>query len=334
MARIGSHGPQLESLYESLLKAEPTNSALLYLRGRLFDDHKLAADYFARSEQADPQNPYPIHALAFDDIAAARWQEAKTRLDRVIQSDPEDRQFRSEWATACVATGQFDAAEKEFRTLLQRDPTDWQSVIELCQVFAAEGKRAEADQLVTSLDRVIRAGHPEAADQIQFITQCRLLYAFGDFAALEEEARKHVSDEGRTPLFFALVEQNRPEEAAKVLPLSTATDPLLWLGGSLAFQLAGKTNGARQWREPAIKVFRTGSEDSMRAADLLEGKLAPTPEVVDELILPAPLKALVLANLASTHPEQRDALSAAARRLNVERAFPYHLVQRAIASAR
>jgi hypothetical protein len=70
----------------------------------------------------------------------------------------------------------------------------------------------------------------------------------------------------------------------------------------------------------------------LRTAALLEGRAAPTPSALDDIIFPAPLKAALIANLAMTHPDRRDKLNAAARQLNVERSFPYHLVQRATAS--
>ena len=38
------------------------------------------------------------------------------------------------------------------------------------------------------------------------------------------------------------------------------------------------------------------------------------------------------ASLALTHPEARDRLNALARKLNVERSFPYHLIKRVTAS--
>jgi hypothetical protein len=49
---------------------------------------------------------------------------------------------------------------------------------------------------------------------------------------------------------------------------------------------------------------------------------------LDDLILPAKPKAIVLAALALKHPTRRAELGAAARRFNVDRTYPYHLIQR------
>ncbi len=45
--------------------------------------------------------------------------------------------------------------------------------------------------------------------------------------------------------------------------------------------------------------------------------------------MPPAAKAALLANLAFTHPARKNELLAFARRLNVVRLYPYHLIERA-----
>jgi tetratricopeptide (TPR) repeat protein len=63
--------------YSRLLEADPANSALLYLRGRIESDRAVATDYFQRSTKADPNNPFPHFALSYERIAAGDWQAAR-----------------------------------------------------------------------------------------------------------------------------------------------------------------------------------------------------------------------------------------------------------------
>jgi len=317
--------------YDELLKADTDNSALLYLRGRLCGDHARGAELFVRAHQADENNPYPIYAMAYDQIAAGNWPGAKPLLDRVVELRPQDQQLRASWNTACLALGQFDQAEKEFRSRLQRDPADLKSTVHLCDVLAAQGRRTEAENAIADLARATRSRFPTFAEEARRTVQNHFLYSIGDFAGLEKAARADHSPAGRTALFLALIEQNRLEEATRVYSVDDVKDPLVLLAVSLAWQMAGNTNEAQQWQAPLLKTLHSGGADSLRTAAMLEGRAAPSPSSLADIIVPAPLKAALIADLAVTHPDRRDKLNAAARQLNVERSFPYHLVQRATA---
>jgi len=138
---------------------------------------------------------------------------------------------------------------------------------------------------------------------------------------------------GKSGLQFALIEQGRVEDAGNVYPAQEMNRPVALLSLSLAGRLARKTNEAAAWQSAALKVLRTSGVDSERAVAALESTTSPTDAALDEIALPVGLKALVLAELAATHPEDRARLAAKARRLNVSRAFPHHLIERATAPA-
>jgi tetratricopeptide (TPR) repeat protein len=322
---------QLLGVYDDLLKADPNNSALLYLRGRICGDHALAADLFALAHKADELNPYPIYAMGFDKAAVGNWEAAKLLLDRAVELRPDDPQFRVEWAVACVALGQFDQPEKEYQAKLQLKPTDWQSALHLCDVLVAAGKRKEAEQTIADLVRATRARFPASAEQVQRVVQNHYLYAVGDFAGLEKANRLDKSLTGKVHLFCALLEQNRLEEATTIYSAEKVKEPLFLLALSLTSHLAGKPGEAQQWQAPLLQAFHSSGADGLRAADLLEGKVEPTQSALDAIVLSPTLKAALLADLAATHPDRRKELNAAARQLNVDRSFPYHLIQRATA---
>jgi hypothetical protein len=199
-------------------------------------------------------------------------------------------------------------------------------------VLVAQGRRTEAEKAIADLVRATPSRFPTSVEEVRTAVQSHYLYSIGDFHGLEKAARVNRSPAGKTAQFYALIEQNRLEEATGVYSVDDVKDPLVLLAVSLAWQMAGKTNEAQQWQAPLLKTLHSGGADSLRTAALLEGRAAPTPSVLDDIIFPAPLKAALIANLAMTHPDRRDKLNAAARQLNVERSFPYHLVQRATAS--
>jgi tetratricopeptide (TPR) repeat protein len=330
---LGHPGAErLLGIYGALAEAEPTNSALLYLYGRICGDHKRGAEFYARARQADETNPYPLFATAYDQISGGDWQGAKLLLDRVIELNPEGEQFLEEWGIACLALQEFGPAEKAWRSRLDRDPMDWKSMIRLCDLLVAQGKQAEAQRAIGQMERAMPASAAESARQLHAVLWNHYHYSAGDFAALEQAARADRSLEGRTALFYALVEQGRLEEAGKVLSANDLRDPAQLLGASLAWNLAGKTGESNPWQAALLDVLHSGGADSHRAAALLEGKTAPVQWALDDTVFQARFKAGLLALLAQTHPSMRERLNTAARQLNVERVFPYHLVERATGS--
>lgn len=328
-----SNGVKLISLYEGMLKAEPENSALLYLRGRICGDRAEGRDFFKRAFAADETNPYPIYALAHEQASLGHWDLAKPLLTRVVELRPDDLRFRDDWKTVCIAVGKPDEAEQVYRAELKREPGNWKPAYSLCDVLVAEGKREEAQQVISNVVRIVRFRDAEAAEEIRQGGLNRYYYAVGDFAALEKAARTQHDEAGKTALFSALIEQNRVEEAVKIYPMDKISNPHFLLAVSLAWRVAGKTDEAEKWLAPVLKSFRSGGADSLRAANLLEGKVAPTQSALDDVGLPSQFKAVLIAYLAATHPERRDELNALSQRLMVDRFFPYHLVKRATAGS-
>ena len=133
--------------------------------------------------------------------------------------------------------------------------------------------------------------------------------------------------------FQGLLEQGRVAEALKANPAdpedSWEESGIYALVVSLAWSLERNTAEAGQWRDRAITALETGNADAWRAAQLLRRDVASTEAELDAVYLAANSKAILLACLSVRHPARRDVLASAARRLNVERGFPYHLLQRA-----
>jgi predicted negative regulator of RcsB-dependent stress response len=245
---------------------------------------------------------------------------------------PADPQFRNEWRLACRGLKQYDEAEADLRAQLKEQPTGVAVTMELCEVLAAQGKRDEAEHAIADLERAYVAASPDNAQLVEAVAQRHLLYALGDFTALENAARTdRKSAGGKLALFRALIEQNKLDEAAKVLPASDNMAFEDLLGMVLALRLAGRTDDARTWQEVLISDYRSGNAMMRLEANLLEGKAAPTEDTLDQLNMSVPMKAVFVANLAATHPEARERLNAVARTLNVELSFPHYLIERAAA---
>jgi hypothetical protein len=128
----------------------------------------------------------------------------------------------------------------------------------------------------------------------------------------------------------ALVAAGRPKDAAQDPALQEAlNEPWTALALSVAYSLSGDAKQAAAWREKACAALERQDTDSKRAAALLCGVKAPSRKQLDNVELSPNLKALLLAALAIRFPEQKAELAAWARRMNVGRLPPYHLVRKA-----
>jgi hypothetical protein len=236
-----------------------------------------------------------------------------------------------------LALGEYDALERELRDKLKRNPVDFAAAMQLCEVLVAAGKTNDAAQTVHTFELAARNRQGDSAADISKHLRRRLLYATGDFAGLEKLAAPDKSPAGQFARFQALIEQGRVAEALKVKaadPNNSDEDKALeGLVVALAWTVQGNAAEAAQWSERTLKALEAISADWARAAELLRSLEPPAQSGLDEIALPAAPKAVLLATLAHRHPARRAELSAAARRFNIGRAFPYHLVQRATATA-
>jgi tetratricopeptide (TPR) repeat protein len=328
---------RLAAEYDALLKAEPDNSPLLYLRGRVSATRDESRRYFERSAAADPKNAYPIYAQGYDRMALGDWAAARGFLQKALALRPDDATFARYLAQARFALGEYDALERELRDQLKRNSVDMAAAMELCDVLVAAGKTNDAAQTVRAFELASRNRQGDSAADISKHLRRQLLYATGDFAGLEKHAAPDHSPAGQFARFEALIEQGRVTEALKVKAAdSNESDEDKAFEGlvvALAWTVQGNAAEAAQWSERTSKALETSAADWTRAAVLLRSLAPPAQSELDEIALPAGAKAVLLATLAHRHPARRAELSSAARRFNIGRAFPYHLVQRATAMA-
>jgi tetratricopeptide (TPR) repeat protein len=322
--------------YDAMLEAEPDSSALLYLRGRLCANHAEGRRWFERAREADPRNPYPYYALAYDRMAVGDWGGARGLMTHAVELRPADDGFVQAVTLIRMALGEFTSLEEEQRARLVRNPLDFLATARLCESLAAQKRGGQAEVLIGAFERAATARNRASAGEAVNALRRQLLYANGDFAALEKSAAGDRSPNASNYLFWALVEQGRLAEAVKIHPLSDPGEdnPFHFLTVAIAWRLGGNEDEAGRWRARALKLLEIGEADWKRAAVLLGRVADPTQAELDDIVLPVNSKAILLMALAQRHPAMRTELFAASRHFNVSRSFPYHLLRRAGEDAR
>jgi tetratricopeptide (TPR) repeat protein len=330
--------PALIAEYDAWLAAEPTNSALLYLRGRIEGNRTQVRQYFEQARQADANNPYPLYALGYESMVAGDWDAARPLFAQAAKLHPQDQAFEHWLTTARLALGESAEIEQATQKQLAGNPADFSMAIRLIDALVAQGKRDEAIKACKAFARACSRKYGAAGNSVANLLRGHALYALGDFAELETVAAPETAATARTIRWQAMVEQGHMADALKSLPAPEPDDEdyrsVRALALAVAFREAGNTAEAEHWLKQACQNLAKGNEDNSMAATMLDRATAPTLAEAQALKLRPQLKAVWLAAIILQRPAARADLAPLARKLNVDRAFPYHLIERVTAETR
>jgi tetratricopeptide (TPR) repeat protein len=326
--------PALVGQYEAMLSADSTNSALLYLLGRITASPDDRRSLFKRAALMDPRNAYAHFALGYERMLSGDWDGAVTNLDRAVQLDPKDQGFTYWLFLSRRAAGQDVGLEQELRKVLEREPLNSTAVVFLIDTLAAQRRTADVAVAVAEFDRACRALHVPGAAAAIAVMRRHGLYAVGDFVELEKDASGDTSPAGRKALIEALLEQGRLDEALKLRGLPEKDDLTHALAFAVAFNHAGDQKNAAVRLNEAVQMMERADADTFRALSIFNKPTVPTTAELEDVELPPQIKAIFLTALFQKHKETHKELASFARRLNVQRVFPYHLVQRVTEESR
>jgi hypothetical protein len=232
-----------------------------------------------------------------------------------------------------LALGEDAAVEHETRSKLARDPADAAIAIRLIDALVNQNKRSEVSQTCNAFAGACRKKYGPEGSSVANAIRFHALYALGDFVELQNALATEKPSIARNIRLQAMLEQGLVAEAAKGLTSGQESDEdnygsLLPLAFYLAYSQAGDRTEAARWLKHAQTSLEHGSQEEVIAAQALSNFKPPTLVEAKTLIMPPQLKAALLAAIIQQHPEVRAELAPLARTLNVERVFPYHLIQR------
>ena len=324
---------QLAADYSKQLEAEPTNSALMYLRGRVAMSREESRQWFQRAAETDTNNAYAFFALGYDEMSHAEWAKARVCIARAAQLRPEQDDFSHHFALVRLALGEYSELEKELRERIARHPLDYAAARRLCDVLVGQKRAADATEFVRTFQIAAARASSQVGEANRALRR-HLLYVTEDFATLEKESAQDNSPEGQYSRFIALIELGRTEDAIKLLPLDSKgnTDPFHILDTAIALKLAGNALESSRWLTRALQLLEQGTDDMIRAAAVLRKSTPPTTMELDNIALVPEAKAAVVAALAQLHPARHAELSALALKLNVSPGYPQHLIATAMAA--
>jgi tetratricopeptide (TPR) repeat protein len=319
--------------YDKQLAKEPNNSALLYLRGRVAVGREESSQWFQRAVEADDRNAYANYALAYNHLYRADWAGARQYLAKVVKLEPENEEFATAFFQCRLALGEFAELEAEARKQVAGPKATFMTHYRLMELLTVQNRIKDAESIMTGYVNSVQSKSPEAARKIERILKNYLFYAAGDFAMMERLAKADKTGLSKTALFQALAEQGKMNEALKAYPAEAEEehDAIDYLATSLACFQANDLAEATVWRVKAIEQLKKGSEEEILAARILGGEVTPQFATIDDIGMTPERKSIFLAAVGLQHPVLKNELFALARKLNIGRSYPYHLVARTVA---
>jgi tetratricopeptide (TPR) repeat protein len=319
------HLPKLITEYDALIQAEPKDADLLYLRGRLCISKKEAVDFYNRALGLNFNNAYAQFGLASTEASVGSWNLAKPHITMARSMRPDVIDFQDAAFEIQMAMGDFENLESGLAEAVAQNPRDLTLNILLCDVLAAAGKNEAAMKACEAFEKAVADSNQNPG--IGFRT--RVLYSIGDFEALAKLTASEQSEGAQTGYFEAMVEQGKLNEALSVSPIDApeSRNPFHFIALSIALKAASDEEKAAACMKRAIDLlgFRP---DYARMAEFLK---QPGPvrlmDVLDVPLTPK-FKAIVMVALAQKYPLLGKDFLAAARRLNVDRSYPYHMLNR------
>ncbi len=320
--------------YEAMLAADPHNSALLYLVGRLEPERSKAADYYQRAIDADARNAYPRMALAFDHVSDGDFAGAKSLAGEACRLRPRHAQMADLLYDIRFALNEYEPLEKELRQRQVEESNECQLQKKLLQVLAAQGKRDAARAADAAYaERMSRIATGEAADAA-LQSRLALDYLLGDMRDYLAESRRLKRPADGYGVFAAQLELDSLPEAQAALNTCGDHPPAdAALLMSLAWSEDGQPQRAAEWRKKAVEALRSYGRQGTQMIALLEKGDVRLSEVGDVPVA-QPMGAVFLAVLAEGSKAGRAELLQRARVLNTNTFFPHEFLRRMLAKMR
>jgi len=314
----------LEPEYERVYASESTSADALYLLGRVTSDWRKQEERFIAASRMTPASPYALYALAYGCISSGRFVEGLAYSNRAVELAPGDEAFRQMQAELLHATGQYAALSSAERMKDTSNVMNSQIIQEEVYYLLRMKKLADAENRAKAYVRVLREdGEDDFANQ----TEASLLGLIAYVRGNEAEVRRFKdSPEGHPYATSGALLSGDFGDKSIPQPGTEGFDSTV---GLIAYAMATARDNelvANRFLGPSTALLRAAArqEEERRAADWLEGDVAPPMDEIVQLTLPVEKKRVILIALFAKFPSLRGELDAFVQKMNFDRR-PHHL---------
>ncbi len=313
--------------YTAQLDKDAGNTALMYLVGRVSPDRTEATRLFKAAAEGKPPLAYGDFAMAYDAMAAGRYDDA-IALSRTAQElDPNNLQFKQWELEGLKAKGDYRAMLEQCHLRQARKPHQLQPVEDEVELIASQGDAAGAISAANAwIKRETNNASSSDADMGRLHFQAVAQYAAGNRTEFVKVAAQIPSAQRK---FEVALTDGQLEIAAKAVDEgiadSDAAELLLYVAGSMA----EREDFAAVHLRAAIEGLKKSTRDERTLAAWLGDKKPSAKDACDMLLTPQQKRVALLA-LAVRYPADKAAYVEAAKKFDYDHAFPHLFVKNAI----
>tara|TARA_R110002072_G_scaffold287242_1_gene452581 strand:+ start:23307 stop:25229 length:1923 start_codon:yes stop_codon:yes gene_type:complete len=326
---------ELFAKYDDLVALHPDDGAALYLRGRIEPHGPLAEEYFDRSTEADPSNPFPYYAKCHRMMSLGRYEDAFEAATRASELAPDQQDMKNMLHLARLALGQHEELEREQRELIAAAPIEATAHFRLLGVLAVQDRFVEMRQAHDEFVLAVNNEIPLDPYDLVVSSERYLAYCNRDYEKMMEQTLKLKNPLSRSNLMLeAMVARgmHKELEASDLMGRPPAQRGFIRLYLAMIHELDGNKAAALKSLNVALDDFRMGTPETQRIASIIgDFSSVDLYENLNAVSLSATERLIVSVAVASqTHGETRQKFLALSRLLNFSPRFPWHTVDRLI----
>jgi hypothetical protein len=328
VAELNGHDQGLIPYYDGLLKSEPANGSLIYLRGRIDSDWNKRREFYQNATKADPKLPWPWMALGAQCAADARWGDCLIDLKKARELNVDPHYIRDELHVASLATGGIDGLAVEYQGRLAANPMDFAIVPLLTDALVASGHPEKVEPALAAWESRL---DPSIRPIFSGMMRAGAFYQAGKLEECKRLCEQNVSLRSSVYRLHSLLLLGPAKEVVEDPAFEKLrANPWVALSVCLGFSLEGQKKEAAEWLERGCEKLEASLKDFRRVARLLRAAESPVVDDFSRISVDSGDRALIFAVLAERFPAKKAEYHAAAARFNVGRKYPYQLVQRAL----
>lgn len=325
--RVSGNEPVLTE-YRELVAKESNNGALVYLLGRLEDIAKGNA-LFQRATQLDPKLAWGWFAQGVSCSTRGDWSNAVSVYEKAVALRPANRRFAQKRDEALIGDGRWEQIKRDAFAQLKVLPNYSPATFEIIEAQAALGRSDEAESMASAYVRNNASEGVKRAD-LEFVLHFAS-YACGKFQAMIDRAGVQDSPVAQRARFQARLELGDVASAVKEKFLHNGSPAFAdALAVAVGWNMAGNQSEADKWKQLAITSLLKSGEAAAPLVNALNAKMPPAIDAMSFSGLEAQDHSLVFAWFALQFPERSKPYAEMAKRFNIRRMFPYHLVKRVL----
>jgi len=318
----GGDEKKLNERYQKYLQDAPDDPDMLYLNGRLAGNITGSTDLFNQAIAKDPEHVFALNGLAYNQLGAGNFKEAKKILQKMIKLAPDNEQYRERYITSLFATKDY----KKLEPLIESLPESFRKARQKATLLKLTGKERRYKNLLSKYES---SKAPESVENFRLL-EIHWSYLNNDLNAYEKKIDK--LDESLTKDFYQFqldLEQDKTVnlEIFESLP-SQYLDQAMPLIAVSKNRNGDKSEAKKTWDEFLDKLDARGEHAFVKLARLAEKETVSVDEFRDLSLEPGQKRSWGLALLEFSKFADDEDWKAEILKMNYQRSFPHNFVKR------